>query len=78
MKNRAALAQRERTSANRVLQVLNLLRLESRIQAWILTLPPGTPERYVTERKLRGIAKMERKEQLEAVRQRWGPGSLTS
>ena len=41
VKNRAALAVRERTSTVRVTQILRLLELEPSIQRWIRSLPPG-------------------------------------
>jgi hypothetical protein len=72
VKNRAALAARERTSAVRVSQILRLLELEPSIRAWIRSLPPGTPARYVAERQLRGIAAMPATAQMAAVLQRWG------
>lgn len=72
MKNRAALAVRERTSTARVSQILRLLELEPRIRAWIRSLQPGTPARYVAERQLRGIATMARAAQITAVKRRWG------
>jgi hypothetical protein len=77
VKNRSALAARERTSTVRVTQILRLLELDPSIQAWIRSLPPGTPARYVTERQLRGIAMMSAAVQIAAVRQRW-PGALTT
>jgi hypothetical protein len=73
VKNRAALAARERTSTVRVTQILRLMELEPSIRAWIRSLPPGTPARYLAERQLRGIATMSAAVQVVAVRQRW-PG----
>lgn len=71
--SRAAIAAREGVSAMRVGSILRLLNLHPRIQAWIRGLPPGTRSRAVTERALRGIARMSAEAQLVAVDQRW-PG----
>ncbi|HVU04310.1 MAG TPA: hypothetical protein VHE30_21275 [Polyangiaceae bacterium] len=60
VKNRAALAARERTSTVRVTQVLRLLDLDPRIRWWLGAVPPGTLARYVAERQLRGIANVAR------------------
>jgi hypothetical protein len=49
-----------------------LLELDPSIQAWIRSLPPGTPARYVAERQLRGIATFPVAAQVAAVRERWG------
>ena len=53
--SRAALARREGCSAMRVTQVLALLDLDGQVLDTIRTLPPGTPERLVTERWLRTL-----------------------
>jgi hypothetical protein len=68
VKNRAALAMRERISAVRVTQILRLLELDPCIRAWIQSLPPGTS--YVAERQLRSIATMPPAAQAAAVRER--------
>jgi hypothetical protein len=70
VKNRAALAARERTSTVRVTQILRLLELDPNIRAWIRSLPPGTPARYVAERQLRGIATLPAARQVAAVQRR--------
>lgn len=79
VKSRAAIAAREGVSAMRVGSILALLKLRPEIQAWIRSLPPGTPPRRVTERALRPIARMAGEAQLRAVARRWlsSPG-LTS
>jgi hypothetical protein len=72
VKNRVALAIRERTSTVRVTQILRLLDLDPSIKAWIRSLPPGTPARYVAERQLREIATIPVCAQMAAVKSRWG------
>lgn len=72
VKNRAALARREGTSTVRVTQILRLLELEPSIRAWIRSLPPGTPARYLAERQLRSIATEAPSTQITKVRERWG------
>jgi hypothetical protein len=75
--NRAGLARQERTSTNRVAQVLRLLELPSELLLALRALLPGTPPRLVTERMLR----CERSTAiLEGIRQRcvaWGARSET-
>jgi len=71
VKSRAALARTAGVSAMRVTQVLALLDLHPAIQAWIRSLPPGTPRRSVTERALRPIAGLSPEAQLVAVAGRW-------
>ncbi len=53
VRNRAELARRAGVSGMWVTNVLALLKLHPEIQAWVRGLPPGTPERFVTERALR-------------------------
>jgi hypothetical protein len=67
VKNRAALARRFGVSAMRVTTVLALLKLRPDIRAAILALPPGTPERLVTERKLRNFTSAGPEQQLRAL-----------
>ena len=55
VKNRAPLARREGVTRARVTQIMKLLLLAPDIQEAILALPVGTPERLVTERKLRNL-----------------------
>jgi hypothetical protein len=71
VKNRAALARREGVSTVWVANVLRLLELHPRILAWVKTLPPGTPPRYVAERQLREIAKIPSPEQMKMLPARW-------
>jgi hypothetical protein len=67
VKNRAELARRFGMSAMRATTNLALLKLRPDIRAAILALPPGTPERLVTERKLRGRTAMPAGAQLKAL-----------
>lgn len=69
VKNRAALAKRERTSTVRVTQILRLPKLDP--STWIRSLPPGTPARFVAERQLREIAVLPPPHQVATVRRRW-------
>lgn len=46
--------------------ILDLLNLHPAIQEHIESLPPGTPERYVTERLLRPLTKLPPVEQIKA------------
>jgi hypothetical protein len=64
VRNRAALARRERRSQVYVGRLLDLLRLHPDIRTAISELPPGTPERFVTERKLRPITRLPWERQL--------------
>ncbi|GMV16553.1 MAG: hypothetical protein AMXMBFR56_47770 [Polyangiaceae bacterium] len=70
-RSRAAIAAREGVSPMRVGSILALLRLHPDIQAWLRSLPPGTPPRKVTERALRPIVRMAMAKQLDAVARRW-------
>ena len=66
---RADLARRSGLSAMRITQILALLRLALPILDYIRTLPPGTAERFVTERSLRPLTHLKRAAQLtEAAR----------
>ena len=65
---RSELAKRAGVSANRVTNLLALLKLEPTILDAIRALPPGTPERLITERKLRPLTGLPHSEQLEAAR----------
>jgi len=58
VRNRAAIARREGLSQVYVGHLLDLLRLHPDVRAAILALPPGTPARLVTERKLRPLTRM--------------------
>jgi hypothetical protein len=53
---RADLARRSGVSAMRITYLLSLLKLAPAIRDFVRSLPAGTPERMVTERKLRLIA----------------------
>jgi hypothetical protein len=68
-RSRADLARREGVSAMRVTQVLALLDLHPAILDAIRSLPPGTPERLISERKLRPLTRLPQSEQLRAARQ---------
>lgn len=59
VETRAELARLEGISRPRVTQIMKLLRLTPEIQEAILKLPIGTPERLVTERKLRPFVEMD-------------------
>ena len=67
VRNRAALAQRFGVSGMRVTQVLALLKLTAPIREAIKRLPPGTPARLVTERRLRTLTGLSEKEQVAAL-----------
>jgi len=62
------LAKRAQISANRVTNLLALLKLAPTILDAIRVLPAGTPERLVTERKLRPLTRLPHREQLQAAR----------
>ena len=64
VRNRAAIARRERLSQVYVSHLLDLLRLHPDIRAAIHALPPGTPARLVTERKLRPVTRLSWERQL--------------
>jgi hypothetical protein len=54
-RNRADLARRFRLTRARVTQLMALLRLHPMLLAYVKSLPPGTPTRFVTERGLRAL-----------------------
>jgi hypothetical protein len=64
---RADLARRSGLSAMRVTQILALLKLAPSVVAWIRSLPPGTPDRMVTERALRALTALPPRKQVEAA-----------
>jgi hypothetical protein len=74
VKSRAELARRAGVSAMRVTQILALLKLDPSIKEFIRGLPAGTPERLVTERSLRTVARLERSVQAQTVNRRWVAG----
>jgi ParB-like chromosome segregation protein Spo0J len=53
--NRAAVARKLHLTRPRVTQLMKLLDLHPWIREYIKSLPPGTPERMVTERGLRAL-----------------------
>jgi hypothetical protein len=61
---RADLARRTGVSAMRITYLLSLLKLAPAIKAFVKALPAGTPERMVTERKLRLMSSLPRDEQV--------------
>jgi hypothetical protein len=65
--NRAALARRFGVSAMRVTQVLALLKLDRKVREAIFALPPGTPDPFVSERKLRPLLEYSPERQLRAL-----------
>jgi len=68
VRNRAQLARREGLSQVYVGHLLGLLRLHPRIRAAIAALPPGTPPRLLTERRLRPLLKLPWEAQLAQLR----------
>jgi hypothetical protein len=60
----------------RVTQVLALLNLHPQILDAIRALPPGTPERYVAERRLRPLTGLPEREQIREI-ERLVPGLIT-
>ncbi|MBS2011440.1 MAG: hypothetical protein JST00_00900 [Deltaproteobacteria bacterium] len=67
-RNRAELAQRFRLTRARVTQLMNLLKLHPAILAYVKSLPPGTPSRMVTERRLRFLVGQSPQRQLVDAR----------
>lgn len=65
--SQAELARRHRLTRARVTQLLDLLRLPDEVLAWVRSLPPGTPPRAVTERKLRLIGRLPAAARLDAA-----------
>jgi hypothetical protein len=59
----------------RVTQVLALLDLHPAILHAIRALPPGTPDRYVAERRLRPLTQLPQEEQVREI-ERLVPGLL--
>lgn len=64
---RASLAARVGVAPSRVSQILHLLDLHPLILERLPTLPPGTPERFITERALRRVAALPSSAQLKAA-----------
>jgi hypothetical protein len=67
VRSRAEMARNSGLSAMRVTQILALLKLAPSIVLWIRSLPPGTPDRAVTERALRTLTALPPRTQVEAV-----------
>lgn len=63
--SRSKLAQELQLTKPRVTQLMKLLGLHPQIRAYIKRLPPGTPERFVTERGLRALVNKPLDKQLE-------------
>lgn len=63
--SRSKLAQELQLTKPRVTQLMKLLDLHPQIRAYIKRLPPGTPERFVTERGLRTLVNKPLDKQLE-------------
>ena len=74
-RTRSEVAKRVGVSANRVTNLLALLKLAPAILDAIRALPPGTPERMVTERKLRPLTGTPWRRQLRKIA-RLVPGLL--
>jgi len=62
--NRAWLARQYELTRARVTQLLSLLLLHPDILDYVRTLPTGTPERSVTEKKLRTLTRLPASQQL--------------
>ena len=67
---RAALARQYGLTRARVTQLMRLLLLHPNILEYVRNLSPGTPERLVTEKKLRALAKQPHADQLVAAARR--------
>jgi hypothetical protein len=65
--SRAGLARRLHLTRPRVTQLMKLLDLHPTIRAYIKSLPPGTPERMVTERGLRVLVEKPQAQQLRVA-----------
>ena len=65
--NQAEIAERVKWTRARVTQVMKLLKLDEEIRAWLLSLPPGTPMKLVTERQLRPLLDLPHEEQVRRV-----------
>ena len=65
--NRAAVARKLHLTRPRVTQLMKLLDLHPKIREYIKSLPPGTPERMVTERGLRALMDRPQVEQIRVA-----------
>jgi hypothetical protein len=63
--NRAGVARKLHLTRPRVTQLMKLLDLHPLIREYIKSLPPGTPDRMVTERALRGLVNKSIDKQLD-------------
>jgi len=68
-RNRADLARQDRLTRARMTQLMELLRLHPLILDFVRDLKAGTPDRLITERKLRRLARLMLMEQLPAAEQ---------
>lgn len=68
VQSRADLARRFRLTRARVTQLMKLLALHPVIVAYVKSLPPGTPTRLVTERRMRGLVQLPHKRQFIMAR----------
>ena len=75
--NRAWLAERYGLTRARVTQLMSLLLLHRDILDYVRNLPPGTPERLVTEKKLRPLVRLAADSQLREAAKRV-PGFATA
>ena len=67
VKHRAEISRREGVSRARVTQIMELLEVHHRILDYVSTLGPETPERLVTERKLRKLTRLPLQDQLDSA-----------
>ena len=71
VKHRAEISHREGVSRARVTQIMHLLRLHPALLDYVRNLgpeTPETPERMVTERKVRALMRLDPEKQLQAAR----------
>ena len=76
MRNRAELARRAGRVGDVGRERAGAAEAAPEIQAWVRGLPPGTPKRFVTERALRGLARLPLGLQVGAARNRFRTGDL--
>jgi hypothetical protein len=67
---RTSIARRYGLTKPRVTQLMDLLVLHPDILDYVRNLPPGTPERLVTEKKLRRLTRLPHEPQLRAAERR--------
>ncbi|MCP4448977.1 MAG: hypothetical protein GY811_27135, partial [Myxococcales bacterium] len=68
VKHRAEISHREGVSRARVTQIMHLLKVHPTVLDYVRCLGPGTPERLVTERKLRLLVARSQGKQVAAAR----------